>query len=56
MVRIDALLEPGGRPQTNVADKNQDFATVLGVDGPLDQSTAHQLIDIFGERRSVEQG
>ena len=55
MVRIDALLEPGGRLEAHVADENQDLATVLNVDGSLDQSPAHQLIDILGERRSVEQ-
>ena len=55
MVRIDALIEPLGRFQANVADENQDLATVLGVNTSLDQSPAHQLIDVFGERRSVKQ-
>jgi hypothetical protein len=55
MVRIDALLEPGGRLEAHVADENQDLATVLSVNTSLDQSPAHQLIDIFGERRSVKQ-
>jgi hypothetical protein len=55
MVRIDALLEPGGRLEAHVVDENQDLATVLGVNTSLDQSPAHQLIDVFGERRSVKQ-
>jgi hypothetical protein len=55
MVRIDALPEPGGRLQANVAYKNQDFATVSRVDRSLDQSPAHELVDVFGKRRSVKQ-
>jgi len=55
MVRIDALIEPLGRFQAKVADENQDLATVLSVNGSLDQSPAHELVDVFGQRWPVEQ-
>jgi len=47
MVRVDALLEPHSRFQAKVADENQDLATVLSVNGSLDQSPAHELVDVL---------
>jgi hypothetical protein len=55
MVRIDPILQPGGHLQAKIADENQDLATVLSVNGSLDQSPAHELIDVFRQRRPVEQ-